>query len=360
MFVYDAIIIGAGASGLMCASKIKGRVLVLDKNEDIGAKILISGGGKCNFSNKNMGPSHYISSTPERIGDILNNWTVKEAIQLLNKYNVKYEEREKGKLFAFNSKDILNILKSECEKNKVKFALGVDILSVSKDGDLFTIDTGITKFISKTLVIATGGKSYPHIGASDFGLLLAKQLKFKLIQNQPALVGLKYPNNMKTFSSLSGISLPVNIKVNNKTFSDNLLFAHIGITGPAVLNISLYSNIGDVIEIDFCPDKNLIKLPKRVYNFFMNYFDISQKSQLLSKICNLKYINSGTFGYTKAEVMKGGVWLGYLNNYLGSDKIKGLYFIGEVLDITGELGGYNLHFAFASGITASLGINQKV
>jgi predicted flavoprotein YhiN len=164
---------------------------------------------------------------------------------------------------------------------------------------------------------------------------------------------------MKTFTSLSGISLPVRIKIKDKIFKENLLFAHIGITGPAVLNASLYTDVGNTLEIDFIPNRDLKKLPKRVYTFFQNYFNTTQKDQLLKYLSEFKFDYSGSFGYQKAEVMRGGIWLGYLNKYLESSKYPNLYFIGECLDITGELGGYNLHFAFASAITASLSINKK-
>lgn len=357
--IYNTIIIGAGASGLMCASQIKGQVLVIDKNESAGNKILISGGKNCNFSNKNMSASHYFSSNPERINDILKAFIVADILDLLKKYNIKFEEREGGKYFAFGSKYILEILVSECEKNKTEFRFGTDILSVKKEEDLFIIDTGLESLQSKNLVIATGGKSYSHIGGSDWGLKIAKQFGFKITQNTPALVGLKYPNDLKGFASLSGISIPVNVKIKDKEFKDNLLFAHLGITGPAVLNASLYVDIDDELEIDFAPEKNLRAIPNRAYKIFQDYFRTSDKEQLQKAISKFKYKYNGTFGYDKAEVMRGGVSLSYLNKTLGSDKIKGIYFIGEVLDITGELGGYNLHMAFATGRLVANGINDS-
>ena len=357
--MFNTIIIGGGASGLMCASRLKGKTLIIEKELEIGRKILISGGGKCNFSNENVGVLHYYTSTPEYLDFILSNYSVNDAKNLCNKYKVKFEKREGGKLFAFSSKDILNILQSECEKARVQFALGVNVKDIKVEDGLFIIYTDKQTFKSKNLIIATGGKSYPHIGASDFALSFAKSLKFKLVQNQPALVGLKYPSSMKTFTSLSGISLPVRIKIKDKIFKENLLFAHIGITGPAVLNASLYTDVGNTLEIDFIPNRDLKKLPKRVYTFFQNYFNTTQKDQLLKYLSEFKFDYSGSFGYQKAEVMRGGIWLGYLNKYLESSKYPNLYFIGECLDITGELGGYNLHFAFASAITASLSINKK-
>ncbi len=232
-------------------------------------------------------------------------------------------------------------------------------LSLMKQDDFFIIDTGVEKIKSKNVIIATCGKSYSRLGATEMGLKIAKDFKFKLVQNQPALVGLKYPNELKFLSNLAGVSLPVKIKINNKVFRDNLLFAHYGITGPAVLKASLYVNPKDELEIDFVPHGTLKTVPLRVLKSFMDYFKISKKDRVFQKIKSFKYPYITSFGYEKAEVMRGGVCLSYLNENLGSDKIKGMYFIGEVLDLTGELGGYNLHIAFATAILAARGINKN-
>ncbi len=355
--MYKAVIIGAGASGLMCASQIKGKVLVIDSNKFAGAKILVSGGGKCNFTNLFINEKKYFSSTPEKINKILNNWTVKDILKLINFYNIKYEEKDNGKLFASSAKKILEMLKNECVKNNVDFLFNTCVKDVIKVDDKFVIDIG-KKVETENIIIATGGKSYSRLGASDFGLQFAKKFKLKLVQNQPALVGLKYPNDLKFLSILSGVSLPVQIFIKDKIFEDSLLFAHYGITGPVVLNTSLYVDVGDVLKINFVPKNTIKTVPQRVQRVFANYFKIEQKNMLLNFLSNFSYPYITSFGYEKAEVMRGGVSLSYLTDNLENSKIKGMYFIGEVLDITGELGGYNLHMAFATAKTVSNSINN--
>lgn len=355
--IYDVVIIGAGASGLMCASKLCGRILVVDSNKSAGAKILVSGGGKCNFSNLKISAKNYVSTTPERIDELLQFWSCKDSINLISKYKIKYEERDGGKLFAEDARKVLDALLSECRKNNVEFLFGVNIQSVEKKDELFCIDIG-KKVLSKKLVIATGGKSYSRLGASDFGLRLAKQFKLKLVQNQPALVGLKYPMELRFLSNLSGVSLPVKIGVKNKVVEGNLLFAHYGITGPAVLNSSLYVDVGDVLNINFVPYKTLKTVPARALKTFMDYYEISQKDRVFDKLKNFSYKYITSFGYEKAEVMRGGVSLLNLNQNLEAEKVLGLYFIGEVLDITGEVGGFNLHIAFAMANCVARAINN--
>ena len=357
--IYDVVIIGAGASGLMCASSLKGKILVLEKNNSAGAKILVSGGGKCNFTNLNMDASHYYSTLSDRIPFILENWSVDDCLKLISSYNIKYEKKDKTKLFAESAKKILSMLENECKKNKVEFRFGVDIKDVLKIEDEFVVDIG-QKIKAKNIVIASGGKSYSHLGASDFGLRFAKQFKLKLVQNQPALVGLKYPNDFKFLSVLSGVSLPVRVKIKDKIFEDNLLFAHYGITGPVILNASLYVDVGDELEIDFLPFNSFKTMPKRVQKVFMDYFNIMQKDRVFSFLKQFKFPYITSFGYDKAEVMRGGVSLSYLTENLENSKINGMYFIGEVLDITGELGGYNIHMAFATAKTVSKSINNKI
>ncbi len=359
--IYDVIIIGAGASGLLCASKIKGQVLVLDSNQTAGAKVLVSGGGKCNFSNKNISVDNYYSiSGMEKIKGILSNWELKDVFTLLKKYKIDYFDKGDGKLFAKDSKLILSALLSECKFNNVKFNFGVNILDIKKSENLWIVEVEKQKLHAKNIVIATGGKSYARLGASDFGLKIAKKFGLKLVQNQPALAGLKYPNELRFLSNLSGVSLPVKIKIKDKIFDDNLLFAHYGITGPAVLNTSLYVDVGDVVVINFIPQNSFRTIPYRVQKTFMDYFSCSDKKKLISKLKNFYFDYVSTFGYEKAEVMRGGVSLAFVNDNLESIKDKGLFFIGEVLDATGQLGGYNLHFAFASANLCAKALNHSI
>ena len=355
--VYDVIIVGAGASGLMCASLIKGSVLIIDKNDKIAKKVLASGGGKCNFTNLNMDPSFYFSCLSNKVEEILTNHTVSDILELLKKYKIKYIQKDNGKLFAENSVDIVNALHKECVNNKVEFLLNTEVIDIIKNEDgLFIVDIG-KKLLTKNVVVASGGKSCSALGASDFGLRIAKKFKLKLIQNQPALVGLKYPIELKFLSELSGMSLNTIIKLNDKYFSGSLLFAHYGITGPVVFNTSLYINPGDELEINFIPLGKDSKLPKNFLRLFKSYYNLSSDKLFKFLSCfKFKYITS--FGYDKAEVMRGGVDLSYLNSYLEHNRVSGLFFSGEVLDITGQLGGYNLHSAFATGKLVAKGINK--
>ncbi len=359
--LYDVIIIGAGPSGLACAANIKGTVLIIDKNDKIGQKLLVSGGGKCNFTNMNISANNYYSSNKDRVKEILKNHSITDIIELLDKYNIKYSQKDNGKLFAENSSKLVNALQQECISNNVKFELNTEVVNIDKnENNTFTVISLNKKYFAKNVVIASGGKSYSHLGGTDFGLKIAKKFKLKLLQNQPALVGLKYPNDLKWMAELSGVSVDVKITLNDKVFKGSLLFAHYGITGPVVLNTSLYINPTDILKINFAINNTLNSIPKRVIKLFTQHYNIEDKNLIINQLSNFEFPYITSFGYEKAEVMRGGVELSYLNEFLGHNRVPGLYFTGEILDITGMLGGYNIHAAFASGKLAARGINKSL
>ncbi len=382
----DVIIIGAGASGMMCAieSGKRGRsVLVLDHAEKTGKKILISGGGSCNFTNINIFSSNYISNNPHFCKSALSRFTPSDFIALLEKYGVKYEEREQGQLFCASSEEIVRMLTKESNDAGVSIIINCNILDVKKE-DSFIVTTNHDTFESHSLVIATGGLSYPRIGASDAGHRIAEQFGLKVTQLRPALVPFIFSkNDMKIFSELSGISIDASIKCRNMKFRGSVLFTHRGLSGPAVLQISSYWKEGDAIVIDLLPEidiygifvsrqlarskidmHNLLSeyLPSRLAKVWcaskiqskpVNQYNDKELKSIVHQTHNWEIRPESTENYMTAEVTLGGVDTDELSSRtMESKKIKGLYFTGEVIDVTGQLGGYNLHWAWASGFAA--------
>jgi len=384
--VFDIIIIGAGAAGLMCAIEAgkRGRsVLVIEHAEKIGKKILISGGGRCNFTNINTSPQNFISKNPHFCKSALARYTPGNFISLVEKHKINYHEKKLGQLFCDNSaNDIINMLQSECDNYGVKIIVNCNVAKVTKD-NAFRIETNQGEFSSDSLVIATGGISIPQMGATDFGYKTAKQFGLKLTDIKPGLVPLSF-KNLKAgwkFSELSGISVDSIVSCNNISFRENILFTHKGLSGPAILQISNYWNRGDSITINLLPDRNfgeiLIKnkssrimldnflsghLPKRFSGKFCEmYFPAKQLYKLnetvfpviAQKLHKWELRPNGTEGYAKAEVTCGGIDTDEISSKtMECKKVKGLYFIGEALDVTGWLGGYNFQWAWASGFAA--------
>lgn len=382
MYRVDVIVIGAGAAGLMCAIEAakRGReTLVLEHADKVGKKILISGGGRCNFTNLNIKPENFISENPHFCKSALARYTPNDFIQLVEKYNIKYHEKKLGQLFCNGSaKEIVSMLLSECEKAGAEILTNCDAVNVRKD-DLFYIKSNKGDFECESLVIATGGISIPQMGATDFGYKIAKQFKLKLTKTAPGLVPFTLKNN--PFSELSGVSIDSIVNCNGISFRENILFTHKGLSGPAILQISNYWNEGDEIIINFLPGKNIERLisenaaskmelvnflsqhmPKR---FCEKWCELFFKSKPLNKLNNkviklifekihtYKIIPGGTEGFGKAEVTRGGIDTDELSSKtMESKKIKGLYFIGEVADVTGWLGGYNFQWAWSSGFAA--------
>ena len=384
---YDVVIIGAGAAGLMCALTAgqRGRkVLVLDHAERMGNKILISGGGSCNFTNLYLDSKHYISDNTHFCKSALSRFTQYDFISLVEKHNISYQERQSGQLFCNgNSVEILNLLLEECRLSDVKIQNRSTIKKIKKDS-CFNIKTNSEDYVAESLVIATGGLSMPAIGASGFGYEIAEQFGLKVLSRHPGLVPLTFSRDvLDDFSDLSGISADAVVSCNEQSFREAILFTHRGLSGPAVLQISNYWQQGDEVVINLLPDidltitikqwqkerpktelKNLIGelLTKRVahrwlelwyHNKPVNQYNEKEINEVAMIFHAWRINPSDTEGYRVAEVTRGGVDTNELSSKtFEARKMKGLYFIGEVVDVTGWLGGYNLQWAWSSGFSA--------
>ncbi len=382
---YDVIIIGAGAAGLMCGGKIKSAsVLIIDSSSEIGKKLKISGGGKCNFTNKYLSDANYISHNPKFLKSVLSKFKPENITSLLDKYSISYGEKKLGQLFATTSLDIINMLKSELGDN-VEFSLENIVEKIKKIDDGFEIKTSSGNFNCKKLVIATGGASYKNLGASDFALKLAQQFGIKYYEFTPALVPLTFSS---WNDSLMGVSFKTQVCFNKICFVDDILFTHFGLSGPAVLQISSYVKQGENISVNFLPGENVKKLlmeikksdgkkslwqifsekmPKKLLEFLLAGFDsktsLNQMSDKIleavaAKLSHFELKVAGNKGFDMAEVCLGGIDLNEIDNKFEVKKVKGLYFIGECLDITGQLGGFNIHNAFANGAICGEALNE--
>jgi predicted Rossmann fold flavoprotein len=387
---YDSIVIGAGAAGLMCAALAGARgrkVLLLDHSHKLAEKIRISGGGRCNFTNINTAPECYISNTPKFCISPLSRYTPKHFIELLNKYNITYHEKTLGQLFCDGSSEqIIELLDSLGNDSKVKRCMGVSILCVEKELSGFKVATSIGDFVSESVVIATGGLSIPQIGATGFGYNIARQFGHNIIKTDAALVPLALsPEELQYLSPLSGTSFFSSASINKTNFQENTLITHRGLSGPAILQISSYWSGGVAISLDMLPNMNITEelsanrsSNKLLENFLAQFFSM----RLASSLCAMLQINksisqlsksdihkisnfihnftikpTGSLGYKKAEVTKGGVDCKELSSKsMMSNKVEGLFFIGEVVDVTGWLGGYNFQWAWASAFAAAQNI----
>jgi len=339
--VYDIAIIGAGASGLMAASQITHKkICVIDSNEKIGAKIKISGGGKCNITNKFMSANNFLGDSVF-VQDALDKFDEKDLLKFLNTNGVipnLNPKIVKGTYFCDTSTDVIDMftkLTSHCTFKMQTKVLDVEYLETL---EYFSIQTDNGDIKAKKLIVASGGLSYASIGASDIGFKIAQKFGHTVNKLDPALVGFTVQKDQFWFKELSGLSVDVKIKVQDKTVEGKMLFTHKGCSGPAILTTSLYWKKGN-ISLDFLPHKKSY-LPKRFKQQIKN-LDVD--------LHNYTMAPAGNFGYTKAEVTKGGILTSEIKSNFESKKQKNLYFIGEVLDITGELGGYNFQWAFTSG-----------
>jgi len=344
--IYDLCIIGAGASSLMCASHIKNKsICIIDTNSKIAQKIKISGGAKCNITNKYMSEEYFLGDK-NFIKNTLDSFTNIDLINFLNKNNLQFKENPKivkGTYFCNTSLDVINMflkLTKHCH-----FELNTKVNDVSYD-KFYTINTSKRTIKSKILIIASGGISYPSLGASDIGYKIAKQFNHTIQKLNPALVGFTVQKDQFWFKELSGLSMDVKIKTYNKTLEGSMLFTHKGCSGPVILSTSVYWQKGTIF-IDFAPKKDSY-LQKR-FKRAIKDLDID--------IHNYEFAPAGNFGYSKAEVTKGGVSTNEIDNNMQSLKQKDLYFIGEVLDVTGELGGYNFQWAFSSAYVCAKAIS---
>ena len=371
MKIYDVIILGAGASGLMCANNIgkKKSVAILEVNDRVAKKVKISGGGKCNITNASISAKNFDGDS-EFISYALKKFSRDNLLNFLERNRVELELRKERYYFCKHSADeIIDVLKRGAKHSEI--ILNSEIKEVSKSEELFEIKTDSASYRAKNVVVATGGKSFKTLGASDIGLEIAKSFDLEVKEFTPALVGLTVQKQEFWMRELSGLSCYVEIKVEDRLINEEMLFAHKGISGPAVLSASLYWKKGE-ISIDFLPNKSILEmsegskklvssvigLPKRLSKALLSALDIEDKEckkltkedkKNLSLIHSYKFSPAGNFGFTKAEVSRGGIVTHELiKETLESKKVKGLHFIGEVADITGELGGYNFQWAFSS------------
>lgn len=390
MDIYDAIIIGGGACGLMCAAQaglLGKKTLLLERNDKVGAKILISGGGRCNYTNTGTTIANFISENPDFLHGIFKQWTVEDTIDFFEAYGIKGQEKTLGQLFpeTNKSKDIVAIFSKILYETEQDIALNTLVKSVEKSANGFIVQVenskGEYQYETKKLVIASGGLPVQKLGASDFGLRVAKQFELEIVKTAPALVPLTITGkDADWYTSLAGNSVFSKVSTANMSFEENILFTHWGLSGPAILQISSYWKPGQEITIDLLPNFNLEQLikeerqqgGKRLVSQLLNdYFSrklvdalgkflvLDIKIASLSKadaksivdtVHRFKVKPAGDKGYDKAEVMRGGVATAELQGKtLESKKISGLYFGGETVDVTGWLGGYNFQWAWASG-----------
>lgn len=384
---YDVIILGAGAAGLMCAA-VAGqrgkRVLLLDHAPDPGRKILISGGGRCNFTNIHTAPDRYLSENPHFVRSALSRYTPRDFLDLVERYDIAWHEKTLGQLFCDGSaKQILAMLLEECAIGKVAVRCESTITEVSHSDGQYTVVASSGKAIAPALVIATGGPSIPKMGATGFAYDLARQFGLKVVQPRPALVPLKLPEAEALFRELSGVSMPVIARCGKASFPEAALFTHRGLSGPAILQVSSYWQRGVDIGIDFTreqpegwlreikrarPKATLRRaledcVPARLAEALAQRIGIAgelgnQSDKALiaaeARLADWRFAPDGSEGYAKAEVTAGGIdTRGLSSKTMEANKVPGLYAIGEAVDVTGWLGGYNFQWAWASAVAAA-------
>ncbi|MFC7517233.1 NAD(P)/FAD-dependent oxidoreductase [Herbaspirillum sp. GCM10030257] len=394
---FDVAVIGAGAAGMMCAAVAGQRgkkVVLIDHATKLAEKIRISGGGRCNFTNLHAGPQNFVSNNPHFCRSALSRYTPQDFLALVKRYRIAHHEKHKGQLFCDHSAEqIIDMLKAECEAGKVVWRMPCKIESIGKDGETFRLDTDAGTIHAASVVIATGGLSIPKIGATDFAFRIAKQFGLKLIDPRPALVPLTFdPTAWEPFVPLSGIALEVDIETGEKKarthFREDLLFTHRGLSGPAVLQISSFWDPGKPLTLNLVPETDIAEtlvegktslkknignllpqwLPSRLAEGMLLANGIKPDSRLADMpdkvlrrlgeaINRWVIVPNGSEGYRKAEVTRGGVDTRELSQQtMMANKVPGLHFIGEAVDVTGWLGGYNFQWAWASGMVAGLSV----
>ncbi|HOO50742.1 MAG TPA: NAD(P)/FAD-dependent oxidoreductase [Alphaproteobacteria bacterium] len=395
---YDTIVIGAGAAGLMAAARIGqgGKsVLILDHSETIGEKIRISGGGRCNFTNIHTKPANFLSSNPHFCKSALARFTPKDFIALVEQYGIAYHDKGRGQLFCDGkSQQIIDMLVSECEKASVRIIPNTIIENVDRNEDgHYKIETSRGPFVSNSLVIATGGLSIPKTGATPFGYRIAEQFGLSVIPPRAALVPFMFSDEFLSLAKdLSGISVdPCVVKIDKTSFEEAILFTHRGLSGPAILQISSYWKDGDPVHINLLPHRNMEELlkterkdsPKKMLRTVLEHYFSERLAHGLAKISgvdeqmgnlsdkkiavvsnlihNWTVKPCGTEGYRTAEVTLGGVDTNSLSSKtMEARDISGLYFIGEVVDVTGQLGGFNFQWAWSSAVCCADAVLAKV
>ncbi|WP_448547629.1 NAD(P)/FAD-dependent oxidoreductase [Thalassotalea fusca] len=388
MIKTDVLIIGAGAAGLMCAATAGYRgksVIVVDMGKKPGRKILISGGGRCNFTNEGASPNNYLSQNPHFAKSALSRYTQHDFVELVERHGMPFHHKTLGQLFCDNgAQDIVDILMTECDWAGVQVQLRSEVLSVEKLEEGFKVFTSGETYLTQSLVVASGGLTMPKLGATPIGYKIAKQFGLDVLPTTAALVPFTlHDHDKERFDGLSGISIATEVTSECGTqFRENILFTHRGLSGPAILQISSFWQAGQAVSINLLPDnpmdtqikawreehqqksfKNMLTtlLPKRFVEAMVSQQEIIDKP--INQLSNAEiqqlsdYIHAwtikpnGTEGYRTAEVTLGGVNTDELSSKtFETKKVNGLYFIGEVIDVTGWLGGYNFQFAWSSGV----------
>lgn len=389
---FDAVVIGAGAAGLFCAGvagQLGVKVLLVDHAEKVAEKIRISGGGRCNFTNRDLDPrqphKHFLGDNPNFCRSALARYTAQDFIALVQKHGIPFHEKHKGQLFGDrSSEDFIRMLLAECGAGGVTHWQPCSVASIAASGDGYELQTSRGPVRTHAIVIASGGLSIPKIGATDFGHRIAQQFGLKLVPPRPALVPLTFDGQAwEPFAQLAGLALPVRIETGEKkermAFDEDLLFTHRGLSGPAVLQISSYWREGRPIRVDLAPGRDIAEdltqakarskklvanelaqwVPSRLADAWTQQDAAWQRpvneagdkalQQLAQRLSRWELVPTGSEGYRKAEVTAGGVDTRELSSQTMESKQPGLYFIGEVVDVTGWLGGYNFQWAWASG-----------
>ncbi|MEO7657977.1 MAG: NAD(P)/FAD-dependent oxidoreductase [Pyrinomonadaceae bacterium] len=379
---YDAIIIGGGAAGLFCAihARRRGkRILVIEHNAEAGRKIIISGGGRCNFTNIHTRPENFISQNPHFCKSALSRYTPEDFVALVKKHNIAFYEKKLGQLFCReSSRQIVEMLLAECRMARVDIKTACSVASVTKNEN-FKVKTTHGNYETKSLVIACGGLSFPKIGASDLGYRIARQFGLKIVETRPSLVALVLEGG--NYKQLAGVSIDAVVTAGQQSFRENILFTHRGLSGPAILQISNYWHKGEPVSINLMPDRDagdiLAKasasrqtlanylgqfLPQRFARDFaekkfatkhLAQFNRKEIDLVAALLTDWRVNFRETEGWDRAEVTLGGVSTAELSSStMESKKVHGLYFIGEVVDVTGWLGGYNFQWAWASAFAA--------
>ncbi|UAB70253.1 NAD(P)/FAD-dependent oxidoreductase [Vibrio sp. SCSIO 43132] len=387
---FDVIVIGAGAAGLMCAAeagKRGRRVLLVDHAKKPGRKILISGGGRCNFTNYDVTANNFLCQNPHFVKSALSQYTNWDFISLVSKYGVDFEERDHGQLFCLDSaKDIVDVLLKECDQPSITQRYRADIHNIQKTDSGFSLHIDTDEMTCESLVIATGGLSMPKLGATPFGYQIAEQFGLDVISTTAGLVPFTlHKEDKEAFEPLSGVAVPSEITAEDGTmFKEALLFTHRGLSGPAVLQISSFWQAGQKVTINLVPEADVLELltasrekhpnqslkntlskvlPKRLVETLIDrkelvdkplkQFNDKELQAIETHLENWQILPNGTEGYRTAEVTLGGVNTDHLSSKTMECKnIQGLYFIGEVVDVTGWLGGYNFQWAWSSGFVA--------
>jgi predicted Rossmann fold flavoprotein len=385
---FDAVIIGGGAAGLMCAltaGQRGRRVLVIEHANRVGKKILMSGGGRCNFTNTGTSPANFLSANPHFCKSALARYTPGEFIALVEAHGIAYHEKELGQLFCDDSsKQIVRLLLDECSKGGVRIETGCKVTAIEHDHAGFRIESTLGALQAPALVVATGGLSIPTMGASGFGYDIARQFGHRLLPTRAGLVPLTLTGSyLEHYGQLSGVSLPIVARAGRTSFSNAMLITHRGLSGPAILQISSYWQPGDPLQIDLLPRVDALefllagqrdrpaaelrtwlteRLPKRFAQRFceihaderpLRQYNKPELVAIAAKLKEWPVVPNGTEGYRTAEVTLGGVdTVDVSSSTMESRLLPGLYFIGEVLDVTGHLGGYNFQWAWASGRAA--------